>query len=210
MRAAAFLLLVHGLLVLPSCGDPSPSGSEPSAPAALGEAVDLSMKLEDARRANHRVAIDQLAGQRATVLLAWSVPCPCVEAVEARVQALIERFGADRGVGWVAIDGEPRDTREQVREKLLRLDVPYPVLLDPTQAACRRIGLTTATQVAIVDAKGRLAYRGALDENLAIGKGEHVAAVLQALLEDRKPTHAEQPLKYGCDFDDAEGAARLR
>lgn len=192
------------------CGDdPAASGTGPG-PMGVGAPLDLSLALPDARRELRPVALRRLAGRRATVLLAWSVPCPCVEAVEARVQALMRRYGPAQGVGWVAVDGEPHDTVERVREKLLRLDAPYPLLLDPGQALCTRLGFTAATQVAILDGEGRLAYRGALDADLAVGRGEHVATVLDALLRGRPLPFVERPHVYGCDFGDPAHGARLR
>lgn len=195
------------LLLLAGCGaEPAPTTKS----AELGERVALAYTLADGRNPDRRVALGELAGERATVLMAWSVACPCIEAVEARVRRLLERFSKERGVAWIGIGGEPADTREQVREKLLRLGSPYPLLLDSDRSVCRRLGLTTATQVAILDAQGRLVYRGALDDSLAVGEGEHVVSVLDALLAGRAPEIAERPMPYGCEFDDPQSASRLR
>src|SRR5687767_12005618 len=54
-----------------------------------------------------------LLGKRATVFYAWSSKCPCVSLVNHRLFPVIQRWKPE-GVSFVAVVGEPEDTREKV------------------------------------------------------------------------------------------------
>ena len=87
-----------------------------------------------------------------------------------------------------------------LREKRDLLKPFYPVLRDPEQWICRRLGLTHAGQVAVLDGEGRLVYRGAIDAHWEQGRAEFLASALEAVLAGRRPDPAEEERRYGCEF----------
>lgn len=190
------ILLLLTLLSLGSCGSPALR----TTPLGIGDALYTNIALEDVGTPPTTVGVDSLLGGKPTVFYAWSVPCPCIANAEARIQALIERYGDS--VRWVAIAGEPLDTVEQLREQRLRFGSPYPVLRDPEQRLCRLLRLDSAAQIAVLTGDRKLAYRGPMDDDFVDGTGQFLAEVLDALADGRAVPHPERPRSYGCFFND--------
>jgi hypothetical protein len=144
------------------------------------------------------------AGKKATVLYFWSVECPCVDALEARMKQVIERY-EPLGVTFIAIASHPSETRDQVFEKMEKIHATaYRMLLDPTQAVLKRAGCETATEIVVLDAEHRLRFRGAMDDDLIRPKQAYLAPALDAVLEGRAPSPA-QTKPYGCPFPGFDG-----
>jgi peroxiredoxin len=181
-------------------------GTDPSLPAsaasraAIGDSgADFSLKdISDQPR-----TLASLKGAKATVLYFWSVDCPCTEVVEMRIKMAMEKY-EPLGVAFVAIDAHPEDGRADIVEKMARLHAPYRMLVDPTSDVARKYGVTGATDVVVLDAEGRIRYRGAPDDNLMKPKVNHLHGALDAVLQGRKPVPAETR-SYGCPFPGFEG-----
>jgi peroxiredoxin len=142
--------------------------------------------------------------KKATVLYFWSIGCPCVDALEMRLQKTIHKYEA-LGVQFVAIDSEPDDDRNGVFEKMARIHATaYTMLLDPKQDVLKRSGVTASTELVVLDAQAVIRYRGSFDDDLIKPKVEFLPAVLDALLEGRTPIPAETA-PYGCPFTGFEG-----
>lgn len=192
------LSLLAGSLIA-GCGD---------APAAavgvldLGEALESPCELPTALAPKQPVRVTERLGSRATVFYAYSVTCPCVDTVEPRLRALMRRYPAAQGVHWLALAGEPQDTPEQLREKHLRLGSTYELFADPAQTLCAHLGLDSACEVAVLDGRRRLVYRGALDADLTEGQCEYLEAALKAVLSGSRLAVRERARTYGCYFDD--------
>lgn len=144
-----------------------------------------------------------LKGPKATVLYFWSVDCPCTEVVEMRIKMAMEQY-EPLGVAFVAIDAHPEDATPDVIEKMAKLHAPYRMLLDPTSSVARQYGVTGATDLIVLDAEGRIRYRGAPDDDLMKPTTNHLHAALDAVLQGRKPVPSETR-SYGCPFPGFEG-----
>lgn len=180
---------------------PAPFNPASIVPLEVGEVLEIDFTLSDVDDLPKPRNLMAWYGSTATVLYTWSVPCPCVEDLQPRLLALHERFNAERsGVRWVALAGEPKDTREAVREKLARIEAFYPLLLDPDQRVCRRLGLLYAGQVAVLDGAGRLVYRGAVDRDYTGGQAEFLAQVLEAVSAGEAVPFTTRARAYGCEF----------
>lgn len=186
-------------LSLAACGS-EPDVAIPDRALAIGEALPQGLALAQSERPEVTQDVASRCGSKATVFYAWSVPCPCIENTEPRIQKLIRQFGSD--VAWVAVAGEPQDTLEQIREKKLRLGCPYPILLDPTQTLCKLLRFDSACQIAILDRERRLVYGGALDAHYVDGKGEYLVEALSAVLAGGDVSHTYRERTYGCFFND--------
>jgi peroxiredoxin len=131
----------------------------------LGDTVP-AFALPDTEGAEHRVPA--APAPPATVLVVTCQHCPYVIAWNPRLRAVAEAY-APRGVRFLGIhanDAEryPADSLEAMRE---RVDGdggwPLPYLRDETQEAAREYGAKTTPDVFVLDAEGRLRYRGAPD-----------------------------------------------
>jgi peroxiredoxin len=143
-------------------------------------------------------------GKAATVLYFWSIGCPCVDDVEPRMHAIVDKY-EPLGVTFVAIDADPTDEREAIIEKMGRIRATkYRMLLDPAQKVVKETGVRKSTEVVVLDRDRRIRYRGALDDDYLKPKVPHLANALDAVLEGRSPTFVETKT-YGCPYPGFEG-----
>ncbi len=185
----------------------------------LGEVLDPDLVLSYADERPKPVALGNWYGEKATVIYTWSVPCPCVEHLEPRMYSVFAKFGAEQGVAWIAVDGEPLDRpesyviapgtkdeeeRDGILAKMGRVHAFYKMLLDPEQQLCRRLGFSDACQVAVLDGEGRLRYRGSIDHDYYKGKAEYLEAALRAVVAGVPVEKPETTWVYGCGFSDPE------
>ena len=174
-------------------------------PLKVGEALDLDIRLTDVSDEEQTVRIGDYTGRDYTVLYTWSTLCPCVGELEPRMKALYLKFNEkDNGVAWLAINGEPTDSRKGIRRYMQKIGAFYRLLRDPKQLVTRRLGFRSAVQVAVIDSHGVVRYRGAVDdayeaENV---KTEYLAQALQALVAGREPPRPQTAWVYGCNFSD--------
>jgi peroxiredoxin len=143
-----------------------------------------------------------------TVVLEWFNPqCPVV--TQQHTEGILKDMAAKAtkdGVVWLAInssaagmEGNGVEKNKKTREEW-KMD--YPVLLDESGAIGHAYGAKCTPTMYIIDAKGMLAYQGAVDNN-ASGKpegGTLVNYVESALAEMKagKPVSKAETKAYGC------------
>ncbi len=143
-------------------------------------------------------------GHAATVVVFTCNHCPYALAWHDRLLAVARDY-AGRDVRMLLVcsnDAEryPHDAPEAMRERVAREGPwPAPYLHDPTQEVARSYGARTTPDVFVLDADGRLRYRGAPDaghddESLAAG---WLRAALDAVLAGTAPDPA-QTEPVGC------------
>lgn len=142
-------------------------------------------------------------GKKALVVYFWSIDCPCVDALEPRVKAVMARF-EPLGVEFVAVDSHPDDVLEGIKDKMGRLRAPYRMLLDADQKGAWAIGGRRSTDFVVLDDRLRIRYRGSIDDDLRKPTTPHLAMALEALLDGRAPPVGEN-LGYGCPYPNFEG-----
>ncbi|MEZ6018339.1 MAG: redoxin family protein [Planctomycetota bacterium] len=108
------------------------------------------------------------AGDRGTVLALVSLTCPLCQKfapelarVEARARAV--------GFGFVHVALDPLDTADALRAHVARLGLEGAVLRDVDGALARALDAHTTTEVFVVDERGTLRYRGAVNDQYGIG-----------------------------------------
>ncbi len=146
-----------------------------------------------------------------TVVLEWFNPeCPFVRASHTKgslIDAAVRLTGAN--VVWLAINSAAPGKQGYGREKNLagkqRYGLTHPVLLDETGAVGHLYGAARTPHLFVIDAKGVLVYRGAVD-NSPDGEGEsptgeklvrYVDEALKALASNEPVAPAETEA-YGC------------
>jgi peroxiredoxin len=174
--------------------------------AALGEPVpDFTLTDLDGKE----VKLADLRGK--VVVLEWFNPgCPFVVASHTRgtLRGLGNRH-QQAGVVWLAINsgapGKQGHGAAQNREAKARFELQYPLLLDEDGQVGRAYGAERTPQLFVIDAEGRLVYRGAID-NSPDGEGKspgggalvnHVDAALADLRAGRRVKTADTKA-YGC------------
>ena len=144
----------------------------PTAKAAVGQPapdftlVDLNGK---------PVSLHDYKGK--VVVLEWFNPeCPFVNAAHDKgsLKGAAARHEA-QGVAWLAVNssaqGKQGSTLEKNVERKAKWNLDHPILLDPTGAVGHAYGATNTPNMFVIDDKGVLVYRGAID-NSPDGEGE--------------------------------------
>jgi peroxiredoxin len=153
--------------------------------------------------------LSQLRGK--TVVLEWFNPqCPFVKASHNKgsLHGLAEKITA-KGIGWLAINSAAQGKQgygvEVNVEGKRKFGLNHPVLLDESGDVGHAYHATNTPHMFVVDDKGVLVYRGAID-NSPDGEGEspqggtlinYVTAALDDLAAGR-PVKTPQTDAYGC------------
>ena len=133
-----------------------------------------------------------LAAASYTVFVFFSKDCECFGAHQARLHALVERFGP-RGVRFVIVDSEvgtslDDDVRE-ARDRGLAA-----IYRDPGGKLARALGARFATYSVVVDPSGRIRYHGGIDNDqkyLRDDSTPFLADALDDLTAGREPRRVE-------------------
>lgn len=153
------------------------------------------------------VTLDDVRGEKATVVLFICNHCPFVKHVNHQLVAVANDYRS-RGVGFVAIsanDAEayPDDGPEMMAEVAQTLGYPFPYLYDASQDVARAYDAACTPDLFVYDSALKLAYRGQLDDarprNDEPVDGHDLRAALDALIAGR-PVAAEQKPSVGCSI----------
>jgi hypothetical protein len=193
----AILLGLCGLAVARHFDHDVP-GPPPIPPLEVGEPLDGSLVVTNV--AGFSKPMVDLFGKRATVLYSWKVACPCIDACEARLREVYARYGPAQGVEWYAVDGEPSDEPEAIREKMGRIGSFQKMLVDPTQRLSAKVGFDRAAQIAVLDATGHIRYRGSIDDDYKQPTRSYVAEALAAVVDGGAVPVPETLPVYGCAY----------
>ncbi len=156
----------------------------------------------------------RLADQRGRlVVLQWMNPgCPFLKKHYASGSLVaLQRETVARGVQWLMIESNARDTRDyfepaELVDWLRRYDSPaQAVLMDDSGQVARAFGARTASHSYLLGPDGRLLYAGAID-SIASTKAEDIPravphlrnALLEALAGRPAPVGLSRP--YGCNL----------
>ncbi len=144
-------------------------------------------------------------GAAVTVVVFTCNHCPYALAWHERI-ADAARDYAERGVRFLAVnsndsDRYPRDSYKAMRERVAGEQWPMPYLHDATQEVAREYDAKTTPDVFVLDADGRLRYRGApdADYNDPAQQATWLRDALDAVLAGRDPERAETK-PVGCSI----------
>ena len=164
-------------------------------PKAAEGAVDFTLPDQD----GGKVSLADYRGK--TVVLEWiNWDCPFSKRqyTSGTMKRLAEKY-APRGVVWLAVNSTHYATPEKDKEWIRQYDLPYRILNDNEGAVGKRFEARTTPHMFIIDKTGRIAYRGAIDDDAA-GNGASVNYVEQALEEILAGETVSRPqtTPYGC------------
>ena len=195
-----------------------------AAPAAGAAAADVKAPIEAGARAEigkpaPDFTLRDLDGKETklsdhkgkVVVLEWFNPgCPFVKNAHSKgsLKDAAKRH-AKSGVAWLAVNsgaaGKQGHGAEANREGAKTFGLEHPILLDETGAVGKAYGATNTPHLFVVDAKGTLVYRGAVD-NSPDGEGQSpengkLVSYVDAALADLaagKPVATADTKAYGC------------
>jgi peroxiredoxin len=191
----------------------TPSGAAPSGtPAASGDLAEVGKPAPDFTLRDldgAEVRLSSFKGK--TVVLEWFNPgCPFVKAAHTKGSLKDEaRRQTKNGVVWLAINsaapGKQGHGVEANRDGARRFAMEHPILLDESGVVGKQYGATNTPHMMVVDDKGTLVYRGAID-NSPDGEGESAPGgklvnYVDGALADLgagKPLTTGETRAYGC------------
>ncbi len=144
-------------------------------------------------------------GEVRAVVLEWFNPdCPFIKRHHHRRDTFKElhKAYAPRGVVFLAVNSTHYMTPEVTRGWHEKWNMPFDVLIDRDGAVGRAYGAKTTPHLFVIDARGEIAYDGALDNDPrgkkdAEERVEFLSAALESVLRDR-PVDNHTNRSYGC------------
>lgn len=171
----------------------------PATAADLGTIGDF--QLADADGKSHGRA--EWSAAKAVVYCVLGTECPVSNGYAPAMQRLADKY-AQQGVPFVGVYCEPEVTAELARRHGEEYGLKFTRLLDPKHQLVAQTGAKTMPTMVVVDAAGRIAYRGRIDDRWSpegkrrdVPRTRELEDALEAVLAGRAPTVAETKT-FGC------------
>jgi peroxiredoxin len=160
--------------------EPKPA-PKPEAPkrVAIGDEVDGALAFEDTDGKAH--ALKEYRGKIVAIAL-WSVDCPTCKLYEARVKKLNDDYSA-KGVVVLAVDPNAAEA-EHLKEFSSKNPLGASVMSDPGQKFVQKVGALSTPEIYILDAKGMLRYKGAIDDDAKGEKADKAKTFARTALDE--------------------------
>ncbi len=116
-----------------------------------------------------QIVLGDAGGKNGTLVVFSCNGCPWVKAWQNRMVELGNRFQKE-GVGVVFVNSnDPSvasvDGYEGMQDRAKELKMAFPYVVDATSEVARAFGATRTPEAFLFDAKGKLVYHGAIDDN---------------------------------------------
>ncbi|HTR96457.1 MAG TPA: thioredoxin family protein [Candidatus Acidoferrales bacterium] len=170
---------------------------------ALGSVApmrDAAMKSVDGKP----VSIASAAGPKGTLVLFICNHCPWVKAWQSRI-AELGNAAARQGVGVIAINSNdpvayPEDDYDGMVARAKEVGYTFAYVVDATSDVARAFGATHTPEAFLFDARGKLVYHGAVDDNAhdASAVHEHWLADAVSAVAAGKPVATAESKAMGC------------
>lgn len=135
-------------------------------PVATVRGTPLSLRAADGRQ----VELAELArGQPATVLVFWSASCPCVHRYQQRVDALAQRYPADR-VRVLAISSNAGEPLAKSLAVATERGMRTPLWRDEGGAVAAALGARSTPTAVVLDGAGNVRFVGWVDNEREPGE----------------------------------------
>ena len=135
------------------------NASDLPAPPAVGTMID-DFTLPDADGASHSLA--SLKGKNGTVVIFIATKCPVSNAYNDRMEKVFEDYKA-KGFNVIGINSNNTEPAAEVKSHAAEKGLKFTILKDDNNKIADRLGATRTPEVYVLDAKGKLAYHGRID-----------------------------------------------
>lgn len=198
MKPLTSLTLAGTLL---SAGVIVAAGSRQSAaPADRGAGIGRTVGTLRAKAVTGAATTVPVAGAKFTVVALTSTTCPLCLRYGPTLARLEDAY-AKKGVQFVFVNPESDANGAEVKATIKRLGLNGSYVTDPAWA--RKLGAKTTTETFVLDAKGQVRYRGAVNDQYSIGaalpkpRHNYLVGAIDALLAGKAPPVASTPAP-GC------------
>lgn len=155
--------------------------------------------------------LGELTKKSPVVLVFLGAKCPAAQRYAVRLNQLHAVY-SKRGVQLIGIYSNYDDTEQEVRQSVQAWNLKFPIVHDPEGRLARAFGATMTPQAFVIDRKGILRYRGAIDDNRYENRvrSHYLRDALEAILKG-KPVKPAATETFGCTihFKDEAAAAPI-
>lgn len=153
------------------------------------------------------LSLDELKGEKATVIMFICNHCPYVKHVNKQLVQLANDYSKN-GIAFIAISSNdivnyPQDAPDLMKENAKEENYPFPYLYDESQDVAKAYHAACTPDFSIFDKDLLCVYRGQLDnsrpKNDSISDGKDIRAALDNILSD-KPVDVPQIPSLGCNI----------
>ena len=192
------LRLLGALLVMGLLAPKAPAAP----PAAAPGVVDLSVGDElpdfeglslEGRPVSLRAG---LADHKAVVVLFLSTVCPYANYFAGHIRELADTYGP-RGVLFIGVNSNHWESLEEVAEHARERGFRFPMIKDEGHPIADRLGADRTPEAFLVDASGRLRYRGWVKSKQ---ESPDLRKAIDAVLDGR-PVRKARTKAFGCAVD---------
>lgn len=187
---AAATLVLSGVIGSAVAGDQPTATVGQAAPAFTLKGVD-----------GKEYTLESFKGK--IVVLEWFNPeCPFVVKQYQKTTTMKDTYThcKEKGVVWLAVATGKTADADKLKKAADAWKIENPILLDQTGTTGHAYGARTTPHMFVIDAEGKLAYAGAIDNNKSAdtkGDTNYVIAAVDALAAGEEvATKTSQP--YGC------------
>jgi mono/diheme cytochrome c family protein len=183
-----------------------------SAPSAGEVKVGGTVKMPPFKDIRYlRRTLDDLPGAKAYALVFLNTSCPLAKRYLPRLVKLAAEFRG-RGVQFLGVNACPNDSIRAMAAQAVEFEVDFPFVKDFDARCASALGVKFTPEVALLDAAGKLRYRGRIDDQYRLGGGLPAATrhdlkdAIVAVLAGKEPAVPETPVD-GCAITPAEPPA---
>jgi peroxiredoxin len=108
--------------------------------------------------------LDGLKGKNGTVVVWLSAQCPVVRGYKDRINEIASAYQA-KGINFVGINSNSTEDLAWVKSNIAEFGYKFPVLIDKGNVLADKWGATVTPEVFYFDAKNKLLYHGAIDND---------------------------------------------
>lgn len=145
----------------------------------------------------------RLSGRPATVVVFVTVDCPIANQYQPEIERLRKKY-EPQGTGFFLVHVDPDVTEAKAKEHAREYGAGARLVMDRGHTLAKAFGAKITPEAFVLDSRGKLAYRGRIDDRYA-GLGNQTAApkhhdladALRAVIAGRPPKVAETT-GYGC------------
>jgi peroxiredoxin len=180
----------------------SAGGVKVLALGAKAPMADVKMKNVDGKE----VSIAGVKGAKGTLVIFSCNACPWAKAWESRIAEIGNTY-AKKGVGVIVINSndpavQAEDGFDVMQARAEKYTMAFPYVVDASSNVARAFGATRTPEVFLFDAKGKLAYHGAVDDNAHEPdkvENRYLTTALDAVVAGKAVTTAETKA-LGCSI----------
>lgn len=162
--------------------------------------MDIGEPVEDFELPGLDSRTYRLANYRGQIVVItfWSAACPWSKLYDAYFQERWQDW-QHQGIVLLAIASNADESETDLRQAAAEAGLSFPILLDRGNAIADRFQAVTTPHVFVIDAGGRLAYRGAVDDRQFRREAtvNYLDAALTSLRAGQRPEIQETPPR-GC------------